>query len=55
MRKVLSILLPLFLFLAAAGDISEAAIDRDTVTRAWKRVSAQAGIEYKPVNFENKK
>ncbi len=25
------------------------------VNRAWKNISAAAGIEHKPVNFENKK
>ena len=51
--KTIGILL--FIVLFSIGGISEGAIDQNTVNRAWKRISAQTGMEYKSVNFEQKK
>ncbi len=51
--KTMGVLL-LLLILSLPG-ISEGAIDQNTVNRAWKRISAQTGMEYKGVLFEQKK
>ncbi|GAB1399414.1 hypothetical protein MASR1M66_08660 [Aminivibrio sp.] len=45
----------LFLLILSLAGISEGAIDQNTVNRAWKRISAQTGMEYKGVLFEQKK
>ncbi|GAB1427621.1 hypothetical protein MASR2M17_10480 [Aminivibrio sp.] len=45
----------LFLLILSLPGISEGAIDQNTVNRAWKRISAQTGMEYKGVLFEQKK
>lgn len=55
MKKSVTILLVLFLLLTARATIAEGAINEATVNRAWKHISAQAGMEHKPVNFEDKK
>ncbi len=55
MRKVFgSLFLCIALFFALA-DISEGSINQATVDRAWKRISAQAGIPWQQVIYENKK
>ena len=51
--KTIGVLLFL-LFFSLAG-VTEGAIDQNTVNRAWKRISAQTGMEYKGVFFEQKK
>lgn len=45
----------LFLLAFSLTGVSEGAIDQNTVNRAWKRISAQTGMEYKGVLFEQKK
>ena len=45
----------LFLLILSLAGISEGAIDQNTVNRAWKKISAQTGMEYKGVLFEQKK
>ena len=52
-RRMTGVLL--FLLIFSIAGISEGAIDNNTVNRAWKRISAQTGMEYKAVNFERKK
>ncbi|MBL3539656.1 M48 family metallopeptidase [Aminivibrio sp.] len=56
MKKIIWKLLPAVSLLALlfTGTL-EAAIDQAAVNRAWKTISAAAGIEHEPVNFENKK
>ena len=51
--KTMGVLLLLLVF--SLPGISEGAIDQNTVNRAWKRISAQTGMEYKGVLFEQKK
>lgn len=45
----------LFLLAFSLTGVSEGAIDQNTVNRAWKKISAQTGMEYKDVLFEQKK
>lgn len=45
----------LFLLAFSLTGVSEGAIDQNTVNRAWERISAQTGMEYKGVLFEQKK
>ncbi|MGI6253115.1 MAG: M48 family metallopeptidase [Synergistaceae bacterium] len=55
MKKFFRVLVSVLLFALLASPPVEGAINQSTVNRAWKRIAAAAGLEAKPVNFENKK
>ena len=55
MKKIFGSLSLLFVLLLASTSASEAALDRATVDRAWKRIAAQAGVPWQQVIFEEQK
>jgi putative metalloprotease len=55
MKKIFGSLSLLFVLLLASTTVSEAALDRATVDRAWKRIAAQAGVPWQQVIFEEQK
>lgn len=55
MKKITKLLYWACILSIIAAVPLEGAIDQATVKRAWSRISAAAGLEAKPVNFENKK
>lgn len=55
MKKIFGSLSLLFVLLLASTTVSEAALDRATVDRAWKRIAAQAGVPWQQVVYEEQK
>jgi len=55
MKKIFGSLSLLFVLLLASTTVSEAALDRATVDRAWKRIAAQAGVPWQQVIYEEQK
>ncbi|NLK18367.1 MAG: M48 family metalloprotease [Synergistaceae bacterium] len=55
MKRVVKILSAVFLVAFIAVAPLEGAIDEAMVNRAWKNIAKAAGLEAKPVNYENKK
>ena len=53
-REKICLLLVIPLFLLTSSGTANCEIGRDTVDRAWKRISAQSGIEWQQVLFEEK-
>ncbi len=55
MKKIFKILAALCLFTLFGAIPMEGAINEATVNRAWVNIAKAAGLEAKPVNYENKK
>lgn len=55
MKKVFKMLSAALIVTLFSGGALEGAIDKTTVNRAWVNIARAAGLEAKPVNFENKK
>lgn len=55
MKRVFRSLSLLFVLLLASTTVSEAALERATVDRAWKRIAAQAGVPWQQVIYEEQK